>query len=50
MLYVMLAACATLILVLAVPRTAEARCLPCLFRSQQEWTELMDRHEEGKRE
>ena len=45
----MLAACATLILVLAVPRAAEARRLARLFRAQQEWAELMDRHEEGKR-
>ncbi len=48
MLYVMLAACATLILVLAVPRAAEARLLPRLFRAQEEWAEMMDRHEEEK--
>ena len=35
MLYAMLAACATLILVLAVPRAAEARRLARLFRAQQ---------------
>ena len=44
MLYAMLAACATLIFVLAVPRAAEARRLTHLFRAQQEWAELMDRH------
>ena len=49
MLYAMLAACATLIFVLAcVPHAAEARCLARLFRAQQEWAELMDRHEEEK--
>jgi len=50
MLYAMLAACATLILVLAVPRAAEARRLAGLFRAQQEWAGLMDRHEEGRRD
>jgi hypothetical protein len=44
MLYLMLAACATLILVLAVPRAAEARRLACHFRAQEEWAELMDGH------
>jgi len=39
----MLAACATLILVLAVPRAAEARHLARLLPAQQEWAELMDR-------
>ena len=51
MLYAMLAACATLfllILVLAAPCTAEARRLARLFRAQEEWAELMDRHEEEK--
>ena len=43
-LYAMLAACATLILVLAVPRAAEARRLACLFRAQEEWAEMTDRH------
>ena len=45
MLYAMLAACATLIfvLVLAVPREAEARRLARLFRAQQKWAEMMDR-------
>ncbi len=45
MLYAMLAACATLIFVLAlaVPRTAESRRLARLFRAQEEWAELMDR-------
>ena len=52
MLYAMLAACATLIfvLVLAVPHAAKAHRLACLFRAQQEWAEMMDRHEEGKRD
>ena len=36
MLYAMLAACATLILVLAVARTAKARRLARLFRTQEE--------------
>ncbi len=51
MLYAMLAACATLIfvLVLAVPHAAKAHRLACLFRAQQEWAEMMDRHEEGKK-
>ena len=46
MLYAMLAACATLIFVLAlaVPHGAEARRLARLFRAQQEWAEMMDRH------
>ena len=44
MLYAMLAACATLILVLDVPRTAHAHRLARLFRAQQEWAEMMDRH------
>ena len=43
MLYAMLAACATLIFVLAVPRAAKARHLARLFRAQQEWAEMMDR-------
>ena len=43
MLCAMLAACATLILVLAVPRAAEARRLARLFRAQEEWAEMMDR-------
>ena len=42
MLYAMLAACATLILVLAVPRAAEARRLARLFRAQEEWAEMTD--------
>ena len=49
MLYAMLAVCSTLILVLAVPRAAQARRLARLFRAQQEWAELIDRHEEEKR-
>ena len=44
MLYAMLAACSTLILVLAVPRAAHARRLAHLFRAQEEWAEMMDRH------
>ncbi len=40
----MLAACATLIFVLAVPRSAEARRLARPFRAQEEWAEMMDRH------
>ena len=42
--YAMLAACATLIfiLVLAVPRAAEARRLARLFRAHEEWAEMMD--------
>ena len=50
MLYAILAACATLIfvLVLAVPHAAKARRLARLFRAQQKWAEMMDRHEEGK--
>ena len=40
----MLAACATLILVLAVPRAAEAHRLARLFRAQEEWAEMMDRN------
>ncbi len=38
------------VLVLAVPHAAEARRLARLFRAQQEWTELMGRHEEGKKD
>ncbi len=48
MLYAMLAACATLILlilVLAAPRTPEAHRLARLFRAQQKWADLMDRHD-----
>ncbi len=44
MLHAMLAACSTLILVPAVPRTARARRLARLFRAQEEWAEMMDRH------
>ena len=45
MLYTMLAACATLMFVLAVPRAAKARRrLARLFRAQEEWAEMMDRH------
>ena len=44
MLYAMLAACATLILVLAVPHVAKANRLARLFRAQQKWAEMMDRN------
>jgi hypothetical protein len=44
MLYAMLAACASLILILAVPRAAKARRLARLFQSPEEWAEMMDRH------
>ena len=50
MLHVLLPACAILIFVLAVPHAAKARRLARLFRAQEEWAEMMDRHEEGKRE
>jgi hypothetical protein len=45
--YAMLAACATLIfvLVLAVPHATKAHRLTPLFRSQQKWAEMMDRHD-----
>ena len=45
MLYAMLAACATLIFVLAlaVPHAAEARRLARLFRAQQKWAEMTER-------
>ena len=43
MLSATLVACATLILILAVPRTVEAHRLARLVRAQQEWAELMDR-------
>ena len=34
---------------LAVPHAAKAHRLARLFRAQQKWAELMDRHEEGKK-
>jgi hypothetical protein len=45
----MLAACATLIFVLAlaVPHATAARRLARFFRAQEKWAEMMDRHEEG---
>jgi len=48
MLYAMLAACATLIFVLAlaVPHSVKAHHRARLFRAQEEWAEMMDRHEE----
>ena len=49
MLYAMLAACFTLILVLAVPRAAKAHHRACLFRAQQKWAEMMDRHDSPAR-
>ena len=47
MLYVLLAACATVIfaLVLAVPRATKTHRLARLFRAQEEWAEMMDRHD-----
>ena len=44
MLYAMLAACATLILVLAVPHAAKSHRLARLFRAQEKWAEMTDRH------
>jgi hypothetical protein len=46
MLHAMLAAWATLIFVLAlaVPHAAKAHRLARLFRAQQKWAEMMDRH------
>ena len=46
----MFAACASLILVLAVPRAAGARRLARLFRAQEEWAEMMDRHAQPRRQ
>ena len=46
----MFAACASLILVLAVPRAARARRLARLFRAQEEWAEMMDRHAQPRRQ
>ena len=46
MLYAMLAACATLILVLAVP--AKAHRLARLFRAQEVWAELMGRESQPR--
>ncbi len=42
-----LAACATLIFarVLAVPRAAKAHHRARLFRAQEKWAEMMDRHD-----
>jgi len=42
----MLAACAalTFVLILAVPHAAKAHRLARLFRAQEEWAEMMDRH------
>ena len=48
MLYAMLAVCAALIFVLPVPHAAQARRSRRLFRTQEEWAEMMDRHEEEK--
>ncbi len=46
MLYAMLAACATLIFVLAlaVPHATKAHRLARPFRAQEKWAEMMDRH------
>ena len=58
MLYAMLVACATLIFTLAtliftlasdVTHVAKARHLARLFRAQQQWAELLDRHDIGPR-
>ena len=49
MLYAMLAACATLILDLAVPHAAKTDRLARLFRAQQKWAEMMDRHDSPAR-
>jgi len=45
-LYAMLAACAApiFVLALAVPHAVEAHRLARLFRAQEEWAEMMDRH------
>jgi len=45
MLHVLLAACATLIFVLAIPRAAKAHRWARLFRAQEKWAEMMDRHD-----
>jgi hypothetical protein len=47
MLYLMLAACATLILVLAlaVLHAVESRRRARLFRAQQRWAKMMDCHD-----
>ncbi len=50
MLYAMLAACAILMFVLALPRAAEARRLARLFRAQEEWAEMMDRKTQPHRQ
>jgi len=51
MLYAMLVACATLvlILVLAVPHAAKSHRLARLFRAQEKWAEMMDRHDSPAR-
>ena len=51
MLYAMLSACATLIFVLAlaVPHAAKAHRLARLFRAQQKWAEMIDRHTQPRR-
>jgi hypothetical protein len=45
--YAMLAACATLIIILAlaVPHAVKAHRLARLFRAQEKWARLMDRHD-----
>jgi len=47
MLYAILAACATLVFVLAlaVSHAAKAHRLARLFRAQQEWADPIDRHD-----
>jgi len=51
MLYAMLVAYATLIFPLAldISHVAKARHLARLFRAQEKWAELMDRHDIGSR-
>ncbi len=48
----LLVACATLIFTLAsdVTHAAKARHLARLFRAQQKWAELMDRHDIGSKD
>ena len=50
-MYAMLVAYATLIFTLAsdISHVAKARHLARLFRAQEKWAELMDRHDIGSR-
>jgi hypothetical protein len=46
MSYAIFAACAPLLIfVLAVPHAAKAHRLTRLFRAQEKWAEMMDRHD-----